>query len=146
MKKVIITCFILVLASSYVKSQTQKAVNTFPEDYVGKTITFKDTRFWPILEEREGYYVVQIDVAKSLLYDQEWGFGLMQKIVGVVKKDIAKQMINIDIGGYDNYYYGTLKGKVIKNDAIWPSKFMFVISKIINHPPSEPNNIIHKFE
>jgi len=129
-----------------VKAQTPKQVHSFPEEYIGKTITFKNIRYWPILDEYQGLYRVEIDIAASLEEEREWGFEPLSKIKGVVSKDIAKQMIDKGVGGYNNIYYGTITGTVIKNDQILGSPYYFQITKIINHPPYEPNNAIEIFQ
>ena len=146
MKKTVL-CFLLILFSVLTTySQTPKQVNSFPEEYNGKTITFKNIRYWPILDEYQGYYRVEIDVAPSINDEREWGFEPLNKIKGVVGKDIAKQMINKEIGGYNKFYYGTVTGTVIKNDKISGSAYLFLITKIINHPPDEPNNVVDVFQ
>jgi hypothetical protein len=98
------------------------------------------------LKEFDGYYTVQIDISSSIYKEREWGFKTFSKVIGAVEKEIAKQMINKDIGGYNTYYYGAVTGKVIKSDKIFGSDYIFVITKIINHPPNEPESIINQFE
>jgi hypothetical protein len=146
MKKASLLFVTILLSMLTSMSQTPKQVNAFPEEYIGKSITFKNIRYWPILDEYQGYYSVQIDVASSLNNDREWGFASLHKIKGVVEKDIAKQMINKAIGGYNKFYYGTVTGIVIKNDKVSSSAFLFVITKIINHPPDEPNSVVNVFQ
>ena len=146
MKKVFVLLVLVFLCNSNMYSQTAKKVNSFPEDYLEKTITFSNTRYWPILFEFDGYYTIQIDISSSIYEEREWGFKTFNKIIGVVKKNIAKQMISKDIGGYNSYYYGTVTGKVIKSDKIFGSDYLFVINKVINHPPNEPESVIDQFE
>lgn len=132
--------------NSIVFGQSAKKVNSFPEDYVGKTITFNNTRYLPSLKEWWGYYTVEIDIAAELYYEHEWGFEMFDKIIGVVDKEIAKQMINKDIGGYNSLYYGSVTGKVIKSDEIVGSDYIFLITKIVNHHRNEPQNVTDQFE
>jgi len=132
--------------NSLLFGQSAKKVNSFPEDYVEKTITFNNTRYKPILTEFGGYYTVQIDIAASIYDEREWGFQIPDHIIGVVDKEIAKQMINKDIGGYKFFYYGSVTGKVIKSDNKMWLGYWFIITKIINYPPDEPQNIIDQFE
>ncbi len=134
--KSLILLFGLFLIFTNTKGQTTKSVNSFPEDYSGKTITFSDIKILPMLNEIHGYYSVRIDLGKSPYDDDEWVFGAFDKIYGVVQKEIAKQMINNEIGGSSqNLYYGTITGKVIKSDVIFGFDYLFVISKINIHPP-----------
>ena len=69
--------------------------------------------------------------------------GGMSKIMGVVKKKIAKQLVDNNMSGHENNYYGTLTGKVIKAD-IFGSEYFFVISKINYHYPD--GKVIKVFE
>lgn len=141
------TLFWFALTNTY--CQTPKKVNTFPEDYVGKTISFRDIKYWPLLVEYNGYYTVQIDVSNSSWeneVEREWGFKVLNQIIGVVGKDIAKQMINKDVGGYNHLYFGAVTGTVVKSDLIFGSHYMFIIPKIINYSPSDPNLIIDVFQ
>ena len=151
-KTTLILCTILFFTLTAI-GQTPKKVHTFPEEYVGKIITFKNIRYWPILEEFSGYYTVQIDLSTpetilnlSVYNETEWGFKLLNKIVGVVEKDIARLMINKEVGGYNTFYYGTITGTVIKSDKIFGSDYLFVITKIINHLPFKPDNVIDVFK
>lgn len=145
MKSLLTALVCLLIGLSTVQAQVPKKINAFPEDYVGKTLTFKNTAFWPRLHELSGYYEVQINVSDDLNAD-EWGFGSMDKIYGAVTKPLAKKMINANFGG-DNtqFYYGTVTGKVIKSSKVFGSDYIFLITKIVNHPIDEPNNIVHVF-
>jgi hypothetical protein len=146
MKRKLLPILILLLINTTINAQTAKNVHTFPEDYIGKTITYENIRYWPVLKEFNGYYTVQIDIAASLIEEREWGFQTMNKVIGVVEKNIAKQMINKEIGGYKSFYYGTIVGSVIKSNKIFGSEYLFVVTKIINYPPHEPESVIEQFE
>jgi hypothetical protein len=142
--KLSLLILILFIVSPFAFTQTPKRVNTFPEDYVGKTITFRNIAFWPTLHELGGYYSVNINISDDPDSEQ-WGFDSLNKIYGGVGKAIAKQIINSNGGGYDQYLYGTVVGKVIKTSKVFGSKYVFLITKIINHPVNEPQNVVHVF-
>lgn len=135
---------VLLLVTTVAFTQTPKKVNAFPEDYIGKTITFKNIAFFPTLHELGGYYSVNINISDNPDSEQ-WGFDSLNKIYGAVGKVIAKQIINSNGGGYDQYLYGTVTGKVIKSSKVFGSSYVFLITKIINHPIDEPQNVIHIF-
>ncbi len=128
--------------------QTPKELNAFPEEFVGKSITFKNIWYWPILKEYAGYYTVQLDISNALdVSDRmELGFTTLCKSMGVVEKDIAKQMIKKEIGGYNQMYYGTVTGTMIKSNKILGTGYLFVLSKIINHHRNNFNSPINVFE
>lgn len=128
--------------------QTPKKVNMFPEEYNGKIITFKNIWFWPILTEYNGYYTVQLDISDAIGIsdNMEIGFKVFSKITGAVRKDIAKQMINKDIGGYNSWYYGTVKGVVVKSSKMGYSEYIFLITKIIIHKRNDYDNPLEIFQ
>jgi hypothetical protein len=130
--------------STVTYSQTPQAVRSFPEDYVGKTITFKNVAFWPTLHESGGYYNIQIAVsARGEEYD--FGFASLDRVYGCVLKPIAKQIIKSNLGGYQSYLYGTVTGRIYRTSKVFGSKYIFLITKIINHPLYEPENVVHTF-
>lgn len=146
MKPIIFTlicvCFIELSLSN---AQTPKKVSSFPEDYIGKTITFRNIAFWPKLHELSGYYEVLINVSDDPNGD-EWRFGSLAKIYGAVGKNLAKKMINANFGGGNTqYYYGTVTGKIIKSSKVFGSDYIFLITKLVNHPIDEPQNVVHVF-
>ena len=146
MKKTTVVILTIIFSTLAANCQTTKKVHTFPEEYVGRTITFKNIRYWPILVEFGGYYTVQIDISSSVYTEAEWGFQTLNKIIGVVGKDIAKQMINKEIGGYNMHYYGTVTGTIMKSDKVFGSHYIFLMTKLVNHPPDEPNDVIEIFQ
>src|SRR5690606_2546171 len=107
-----------------IKNGNLKKVNTFPEEYVGNKITFKNIKYWPTLKSFDNYYTVQLGLVNE---EEVWCFQTLDDIIGVVKKKIAKQMIEEDIGGYDKYYYGTVEGTVVESDEIFGSDYIFII-------------------
>lgn len=144
MKKIIILTLLLISATG-LSAQTPMKVNVFPEDYIGKTITFTNTAFWPRLHELNGYYEVLINVSDGLDGD-EWGFGSLDKIYGAVNKALAKKMLSAGFGGENTqYYYGTVTGRVIKSSKAFGSDYIFLITKIVNHPIEQPDSVIHVF-
>jgi len=147
-KKSTLSIIIFLFSTLTLIGQTPKKVNMFPEEYNGKTITFKNIWLWPILKEYNGYYTVQLDISDAIEIseDMEIGFKVFNKITGAVRKDIAKQMINKDIGGYNNWYYGTVKGTVVKSSKIGYSEYIFLITKIIIHRRDDFDNPIEIFK
>lgn len=135
--------FINTVVSIY--AQTPKQVNSFPEDYIGKTIIFKNIAYWPILKEDNGYYSVCISISNSYGELSSWGFQRLDKIIGVVEKGIAKQMINQNLGGYADYYFGTVTGTVVKSKQVFGSDYLFIISKILTHHLNQEYNISQTF-
>ena len=133
---------ILILCFDVLVAQTPKKVNTFPEDFVGKTITFDNLQLWPILVEFSGYYTVQIDLAGPNHTDSEWGFKTLNKVIGVVGKGIAQELISDNVGGYNHSYFGAVKGIIIKSNKIFGSAYIFEITELRIYPPGEPNNAI----
>ncbi|MEO8399834.1 MAG: hypothetical protein ABI550_08490 [Ignavibacteriaceae bacterium] len=115
-------------------------VNNFPEDYVDQMLVFKNIRYWPTLQKMADYYTIQIDIANSG-QEREWGFVTMSTIIGVVEKDIAKKMSKDEVGGYNKFYFGTITGRVIKSKEIFGSDYIFIITKIINHPQDDPSDV-----
>lgn len=126
-------------------SQSPKKVNSFTEDYVGKMITFRNVAFYPTLNELSGYYAIYINISDD--HESElWGFDSLNKIYGAVGKTIAKKMIDANSGGgYETYLYGTITGKVIKSSKVFGSKYIFLITRIVNHPIGEPQNVVNVF-
>ncbi|WDF55263.1 hypothetical protein [Mucilaginibacter sp. KACC 22063] len=144
MKKSLIYFIVFFIAASS-SAQTPKKVNQFPEDYLGKTVTFKNVAFWPRLHELNGYYEVLINTSDDVDGDT-WGFGSLDKIYGAVMKPLAKKMISANFGGKTTqYYYGSVTGRIIKS-KVFGSDYIFLITKIVNHPINEPNNIVHFFK
>lgn len=143
MKFYLFSIFLSFTAFSY--AQTPKQVSTFPESYVGKTITFKNIAYLPSLHESEGLYLVGIDIANRNP-EAEFGFGSLDKITAAVPKSIAKQMIDKDISGYGTLYYGSVTGTVVKRSLSWTSKYVFLISKIVNHRLYEDDKPIETFK
>jgi hypothetical protein len=131
-----------------ITGQTPKKVNMFPEEYNGKLITFKNIWLWPILNEFNGYYTVQLDISDAIEIsdNMEIGFKVFNKIAGAVRKDIAKQMINKDIGGYNSWYYGTVQGTVLKSNKMYYSEYILLITKIIIHKRDDFDNPIEIFQ
>jgi hypothetical protein len=133
--------FILIaLLSAFIfkaKSQTPKQVQLFPQEYLGKTITFKNIAYMPTLTEMKGMYLVGIDIEGEGA--EEFGFGSLDKITGAVGASIAKQMSKKGYGGYSKFYYGSVTGKVVKKSLSFGSNYVFVISKIVNHWLGEEN-------
>jgi hypothetical protein len=116
-----------------------KKVNSFPEEYIGNKIIFKNIKYWPTLVSFSNYYTVQLGLISE---DGQWCFQTLDKIIGVVGKKIAKQMIDEGIGGYGKFYYGTVEGEVIKSGEIFGSHYIFIVTKIINHYPDDFANPI----
>ena len=54
---------------------------------------------------------------------------ILDKVRGAVNKDLAKKLINEDIGGSGKYYFGSITGKVIPSSA-YGSQYYFLINKI----------------
>lgn len=142
MKKTFLLIIVILSFGLIQKSigQTMKQLRQFPEEYVGKIITFSDIRFWPILHEVSNYYTVELNIATYP--DEEWGFSNGTKIVCVVGKEIAKKMINEDIGGYNTNYYGAVTGTVIKSDKIFLAKYIFELKKVKIYPPGSAQFIL----
>lgn len=135
---------VVLLSLSLAHAQTPRKVNAFPEEYVGKTITFHNIAFWPTLFELSGYYNVEIDVSGEP-DDPSWSFGSNNKIFGAVTKSIAHQIISSNNGGYKQYLFGTVTGKVIRSSKVFNAEYIFLITRIVNHPIDEPQNVVHVY-
>lgn len=142
MKKSILLISVLLITLN-IKAQTPKQVQNFPQDYVGKTITFKNVAYMPTLKKFKDMYLIGIDIEGE--GNEEFGFGSLDGITGAVGSNIARQMSKKGYGGYTKFYYGSVTGKVVKKSLSFGSDYVFVITKIVNHWLGQPNKPIETF-
>lgn len=108
---------------------TVKQLAAFPEDYLSQVITFPRIRWYPTLSDnKDGTYDVLLDQDESV-DGGDFAMGSLKKIQSVVSKDICKQLINDDLGGFKMYYWGAVTGKVIKVEK-FIADYYFQITKI----------------
>ena len=139
MKKIVlIIIFFSILKSVNCQETTLKEISNFPEDYIGKTFTFKNIWWYPTLVKKENkldgqlYYQVMLDISGN--GSKEFAFGAMENIMAVTIKPIARQLTTDNKSGYNYNYYGDIKAKVIKTDT-FGSDYLFVITEIVHHYP-----------
>ncbi|MBU0475427.1 MAG: hypothetical protein KKF62_14865 [Bacteroidetes bacterium] len=138
-KNVIIFTFLLTGIVFCQSSITVNKLSTFPEDYINKEISFKDIWWYPTLASYKNdidgktYYQVMLQISASN-EEKHFGMGGMDKIMGVVNKNIAMELTNDNKNGYVYNYLGDVFGKVIKTKT-FGSEYFFVIKKIIHHSP-----------
>lgn len=137
MKRIVFVLLLCLPLFSFAQSSVDiKDVANFPEDYVGKTITFKNIYWWPQLYDIKDkvseitYYRIDINVSGDP-NRTEWKFGSMQKIAGVVTKPIAKKLTADGKSGLKSFYLGDVTGKVIKAN-FFGNDYFFVITKIVS--------------
>lgn len=146
MKKILVLFILFSIMERVVGQETTlKQIANFPEDYVGKTFTFKSIWWYPTLATCENkldgqtYYQIMLDISGD--GNKEFAMGGMSTIMGVTTKSIAKQLTTDNKSGYDYHYFGDIKGKVIKTKT-FGSKYLFVISEIIHHEPEPEPSVI----
>ena len=145
---ILVILIMIIYIPLFSQTPSVRQLVSFPEEYLGKTITFKNIYWWPVLESHKDntskiiYYQIKLNVSEET-EEQHYVMGAMNKIMGVVLKKIAKQLVNNNMSGYYNSYYGTVTGKVIRTD-IYGSEYLFVISKIVYQYQS--GIIINTFE
>lgn len=110
----------------------------FPEDFLGKTVTFKNIWWYPVLHNvrdtktRIEYFSIQLDVSEG---DGDRSFsstGAMSKVGSVVGRKIAKQLAADHKGGYEYNYLGDIAGYIVKAHT-FGNEYFFVITKIVHH-------------
>ena len=149
MKRILVILFFLPLLEAVGQEATLKQIANFPEDYVGKTFTFKNIWWYPTLVAIENkldgqtYYQMMLDISGN--GNKEFAMGGMSTIMGVTTKTIAKKLTTDNKSGYDYHYFGDIKGKVIKTKT-FGSKYLFVISEIIHHEPEPEPTVIATYK
>jgi hypothetical protein len=108
-------------------------VGTFPEDYVGQTLTFDKVYGWFRLEKQStdkssgGLYKVTICNSNSDCFSK---LGILcNKIIPVVNKKLAQQLVEKDLSSDDLKYICRLTAKVI-GKKMRNFDYMLLISKI----------------
>jgi len=140
MKRFFSILIIIASLSAIGQKVSVKELSTFPEDYLGKTITFKNVWWYPTLSNKKNnldgitYYQVQLGVTDKYGNLTSFEMGGMAKIQSVVKKSFAKKLTTDGKNGYEKNYFGDVTGKVIKAKT-FSSSYFFLISKIVYHNP-----------
>ncbi len=145
MKKILVCLLLFKVVGGFGQETTLKEIANFPEDYLGKTFTFKNIWWYPTLVQIENkldgqtYYQIMLDI--SGVGNKEFELGAMSKIMGVTTKSIAKQLTTDAKSGYDYHYFGDVTGKVVKTKT-FGSDYLFVLIDIVHHTPAPEQRVI----
>ena len=135
MKQLLNILTAIVIMTLSIEAQTLKELSLFPEDYLGKTITFTNGLWYPTLIDKKNqldginYYQIALGNADENGNLISIELASMSKIQGVVKKSFAKKLTADGKSGEDYYYWGSITGKVVKA-KMYRCDYFFIISKI----------------
>ena len=131
----ILTTFIFLVgyASAQEGDKQIAKVGTFPENYVGQTLTFGKTWVWfrlsarPSSDKSSDYYRIEICSSSNDCYTK---LGLGNKdIVAVVDKSMAAKLIDADLSSENIEYIARVTGTV-KKKLLFCCKYGYLINKI----------------